>query len=664
MIGQTLSHYQIQEKLGEGGMGVVYKALDTHLNRPVALKLLPADKVSNPERRSAFVQEARAASALNHPHIVTIYDIASGKRRRLHCHGIHPGKTLDQLQHRKSLPLVDTLKYSVQIADALAKAHAAGIVHRDLKPANIMVTEEGRVKVLDFGLAKLIRQTATDDLEDGKTVLDNSRAKTEEGVILGTVSYMSPEQAEGKPVDARSDIFSLGAMLYEMITGRKAFQGETKLATLTAILREEPKRASEIVQGLPREVERIISRCLRKEPGRRFQHMDDVKVELQELKEESESGKLLAMPAGSQQGRRWPLVWMVSVGIIALMLVATVVVWFIRFANKAPGVELTATPLTSYPGVEDSPSFSPDGNQVAFTWNGPNQDNFDIYVKLVGPGLPLRLTKDPAGDYSPAWSPNGQSIAFLRDLSGRRFALILVPPIGGMERKLAEVSSPLAFTAPSVAWSPDGGWLAVIDQGAPNEPFGVFLLSIETNEKRRLTSPPPNSSADYNPTFSPDGRALAFVRLKANALSGDIYVLPLSSSLQPQGEPKLIISNELSFFGLAWTLDGREVIAARGTSTFTSGSLWRIAADGSGSQSVWLSRATGPPARVCPTKAGGLPTLAAHPTTIFGGSSSTGTRTGSKSASQVHRFDAHRRGRPVFSRWEENRLLFESFWKR
>ena len=226
------------------------------------------------------------------------------------------------------------------------------------------------------------------------------------------------------------------------------------------------------MEGLPTEVERIISRCLRKEPSRRFQHMADVKVELEELKEESESRKLLAVLPVSQGGRRWPLVWIAWVGIAALILVATAVVWFIRSPRKAPGLELTATPLTSYPGIEDSPSFSPDGNQVAFTWNGPNQDNFDIYVKLVGPGLPLRLTKDPAADYGPAWSPDGQSIAFLRDLSRRRFALILVPPIGGMERKLVEVSSPLAFTAPSVAWSPDGNWLAVIDQGAPNERFG------------------------------------------------------------------------------------------------------------------------------------------------------------------------------------------------
>ena len=257
-----------------------------------------------------------------------------------------------------------------------------------------------------------------------------------------------------------------------MVTGRKAFQGETKLSTLTAILREEPKRASEIVEDLPTEVERIISRCLRKEPSRRFQHMDDVKVELEELKEESDSGKLLAVPPAAQQGRQLepglggcgttgPSAWCDRCGLVHSIS-----------HQKAPGVELAAVPLTSYPGIEDFPTFSPDGNQVAFMWNGANQDNFDIYVKLVGPGLPpLRLTNDPAADYSPAWSPDGQSIAFLRELSGGRSAVLLVPPIGGPERKLAEVFHlPVGiYCAVPSAWSPDGNSLAVIDQEAPNE---------------------------------------------------------------------------------------------------------------------------------------------------------------------------------------------------
>jgi len=295
LTGQTLSHYQIQEKLGEGGMGVVYRALDTHLNRPVALKLLPADKVSNPERRKRFVQEARAASALNHPHIVTIYDIASHDQHDFIAMELIEGKTLDQLLHHKALPLADIFKYSIQIADALSKAHAAGIVHRDLKPSNIMVTNDGRVKVVDFGLAKLLEPEQA-GAEANTLPLQDAAPKTDEGTIVGTLSYMSPEQVEGKKLDARSDVFSFGSVLYEMSTGRRAFQGETKLSTLSAILQGEPKPAGELGTTVPRDLEKIIRRCLRKDLERRFQSMKEVRIALEELKEESDSGNRAAAP--------------------------------------------------------------------------------------------------------------------------------------------------------------------------------------------------------------------------------------------------------------------------------------------------------------------------------------------------------------------------------
>jgi Tol biopolymer transport system component len=215
-------------------------------------------------------------------------------------------------------------------------------------------------------------------------------------------------------------------------------------------------------------------------------------------------------------------------------------------------------------------------------WNGADQNNFDIYVKLIGAGPPLRLTTDPAVDTSPAWSPNGRSVAFLRELTGGRFAVILVPPIGGPERKLAEVPPPFSINPVSLAWSPDGSSLAVMDQDAANQPPGIFLLSAETGEMRRLTSPPLHSKGDYLPAFSPDGRTLAFVRLKASGYSGDILSLPLSSDLQPLGEPNLVMSHKHLFFGLSWTPDSSEIIAAAGTGSFSPGSLWRMPADGSG----------------------------------------------------------------------------------
>jgi len=293
MVGQTISHYRVLEKLGAGGMGVVYKAQDTHLGRSVAIKVLPPEKVADPERKRRFVQEAKAASALNHPNIITIYDIDAADGVDFIAMEYVPGKTLGQVIGRKGLPLRETLKYAVQVAGALAKAHAPGIVHRDLKPANVMVTGDGLVKVLDFGLAKLTDPAEADEFALTRTL----RAETEEGTILGTPAYMSPEQAEGKPVDARSDIFSFGAVLYEMVTGRRAFRGDTKLAVLSALLKDEPQPVSSVREDVPRDLERIITRCLRKDRERRFQHMDDVRVALEELKEESDSGTALTPAA-------------------------------------------------------------------------------------------------------------------------------------------------------------------------------------------------------------------------------------------------------------------------------------------------------------------------------------------------------------------------------
>ena len=269
-------------------MGEVYRAIQSSLGRQVAIKVLPAEKVADPERKQRFVQEAKAASSLNHPNIITIYDIGQTEGVDFISMECVSGKTLDQLIPRHGMRLNDALKCAVQIADALARAHSAGIVHRDLKPGNIMVNEHGLVKVLDFGLAKLTEPAPASEDEATRTL----RPTTEEGKIVGTVAYMSPEQAEGKKVDARSDIFSFGSVLYEMVTGEKAFHGDTKASTLAAILKDNPRPASQLVDGLPREVERLISRCLRKEVNQRSQHMDDVKLALEELKEESDSGVL------------------------------------------------------------------------------------------------------------------------------------------------------------------------------------------------------------------------------------------------------------------------------------------------------------------------------------------------------------------------------------
>jgi serine/threonine protein kinase len=315
MIGRTIAHYTVLEKLGEGGMGVVYKARDNHLDRFVALKVLPPDKVADGERKRRFVQEARSASALNHPNIITIHDISEADGTVFIVMEYVGGKALADLIPRHGMPLGEALKHAVPIADALAAAHAAGIVHRDFKPANVMVGSDGRVRVVDFGLAKLADAGAVS--EDDVTVGAGDRPQTAEGLLVGTVGYMSPEQAEGKEVDARSDVFSFGAVLYEMVTGRRAFQGDSQASTLAAVLRGEPRPATQVVEGLPAELDRVITRSLKKDPERRFQGMADLKVALQELKEESDSGSLAA-PAHARRTAR--LGWRWAVGALGALV--------------------------------------------------------------------------------------------------------------------------------------------------------------------------------------------------------------------------------------------------------------------------------------------------------------------------------------------------------
>jgi tetratricopeptide (TPR) repeat protein/predicted Ser/Thr protein kinase len=324
MIGKTLGHYQVVEELGAGGMGVVYKAHDLHLDRFVAIKVLPGEKVADPERKRRFKQEAKAASALNHPNIVHIYDIAADQGVDFIAMEYVKGETLEQRINRKNLRLNDVLKCAVQIADALAKAHAAGIVHRDLKPSNIIVGEDGMLKVLDFGLAKLM-EAAESPTNATTATAGDATAVTEKGAIVGTVSYMSPEQAEGRPVDGRSDIFSFGSVPYEMITGRRAFQGESKISILAAILHQEPSPVSAVSAGVPQELERTITRCLRKAPARRFQTMADLKVALEELRDESESGKLASLGGAAAKRSRIPK-WAAAA---ASVLVLGAAVWFL-----------------------------------------------------------------------------------------------------------------------------------------------------------------------------------------------------------------------------------------------------------------------------------------------------------------------------------------------
>ncbi len=287
MLGKTIGQYQVVEQLGAGGMGEVYKARDSRLNRFVAIKVLPPSQASSDDRRRRFLQEAQASSALNHPNIITIYDIVTDGPVECIVMEFITGKTLGELIPTGGLPPADVVRLGVQMAAALSAAHSHGIVHRDLKPGNVMVTDRGHVKILDFGLAKL---TAPPSNDSDATRTSVGAPLTIEGSILGTVSYMSPEQAQGKQVDARSDIFAFGAVLYEMATGRRAFEGDNTLSTLTAVLRDDTPPIARSVPGIPPEFDQIIHRCLRKLPEERYQTMAEVEEALVALRQRYDSG--------------------------------------------------------------------------------------------------------------------------------------------------------------------------------------------------------------------------------------------------------------------------------------------------------------------------------------------------------------------------------------
>jgi len=302
-------------------MGAVYKARDHRLDRLVAIKVLSGKAAAVPERQARLIQEAKTASALNHPHIVTIYEIDVAGDLLFIAMEYIEGRTLEQLIHHKGLRFAEALRYAVPAADALAAAHAIGIVHRDVKPSNIMVSTKGVVKVLDFGLAKLTSRQKPPGAaavgEDESTLTVTAR-QTESGSIRGTVAYMSPEQVQGQEIDARSDIFPFGVMLYEMLTGRRPFVGDTKLATLAAIVNQEPRPAKQLVEGLPAELDRVVARCLRKDRARRLQTMADLKVTLEELKEESDSGRLTGGAPAPGRKRTW--LWAAAGGLVLLAL--------------------------------------------------------------------------------------------------------------------------------------------------------------------------------------------------------------------------------------------------------------------------------------------------------------------------------------------------------
>ena len=512
MIDQALLHYRIIRKLGAGGMGDVYLATDTTLGRQVALKILPAEYTQDAQRLRRFNQEARAASALNHPNILTIHQVGESDGHYFIATEFIDGQSLrERIEVSGKLAVADALNIATQVASALAAAHEAGIIHRDIKPDNVMIRPDGYVKVLDFGLAKLTEASAPNEVA--------SDVRTMSGVVVGTTQYMSPEQATGGKVDARSDIFSFGALLYEMATGKRAFQGDTPMATVTSILTQDP---SPLGATIPPTVANVIQRCLRKDPTRRFQTMADVKAALEDAKDQA--------VAPTRSNRR-VVVMTASIAIAA----GGILLWQ-AIKPSDPSEPMRAVPLSTLPGIARYPSLSPTGDRVVFTWTGTAQDNPDLYVQQVDGGTPLRLTNDPSNDFNPAWSPDGRVIAFLRSQgqTGRHVVLV-VPPLGGPERKVAEilVRGGANLTPPYLTWCADSSCLIATDSPGENTPDALFRISVETGEKLQLTHPVSPTAGDIGPAVSTDGQRLVFRRMAG------YFVASCSSSRWALGQPRL-----------------------------------------------------------------------------------------------------------------------------
>jgi eukaryotic-like serine/threonine-protein kinase len=550
--GSRLGPYEIDCLVGTGGMGEVFRARDTRLGRVVAIK------VYLEPLQARFEREARAISALNHPNICTLYDIGPDYL----VMELVEGQSLADRLKKGPLPIDKVLQYGAQIADALTTAHTQGIIHRDLKPGNVMETPKG-IKLLDFGLAKYVR---TDLFADTETTL------TLRGAVLGTPAYMAPEQLEGHECDARTDIFALGLVLFEMATGRRAFGGSSQAQLISQIMHGEP--AFEKV-ALPA-FRRLIERCLAKNPANRWQTASDLKLALEDLGTKTASTRV-TRGAFIATAKRRRLALMVTVVASALVAAALAWTWWTRNRPAQISQSIKLIPLTTDPGVEQEPSLSPDGSQVAFSWNGPDQANFDIYVKTTKAGAavaapPLRLTRDPADDRNPVWSPDGSSIAFLRKLNfGNQFGLVLMPALGGQERKLVEVSIPETggFYSPYLAWAPDSQSLIFTDHASAGRPTALFLVSVRTGEKQQLTFPPSGVIGDHCPAVSPDGKSLAFRRANAQGnWRGTIYLLGLDIDGKARGEPREVVlapwvatPNEVFDWScVAWTADSRKLV--------------------------------------------------------------------------------------------------------
>ena len=535
--GLRIGRYEVGGLLGRGGMGEVYAARDIELNRPVALKFLLASAPNDSAALKRCIREAKAASALNHPGILTVFEVIQSESGLAIAMELVEGTALREFRGQ-ALPMEDVTRFGRQIASALAAAHDHGIVHRDIKPENLMLRADGFIKVLDFGLAREVKsETAA---ETQSTGLPSA---------LGTLRYMSPEQLRAGPLRGSSDIFSLGIVLYELATGSHPFDSGFAWETAHAISTRQPAAPSALNADVTREMDALILAMLAKQPELRPSARQVEKVLAGEL----------PAPRIAPLRSRWP--WTAA----AAAIVLTAAGWYGSRVLRGGSREtpLTVVPLTAVAGDKDYAAFSPDGGRIAFSWSGGQRRlDLHIYVKPVGAGDPVQLTSAPGYDLWPTWSPDGRTIAFFRRLSGQSAAVYLIPSSGGTERFVAK-------SGDGVSWSPDGKALLMADLPPPEGSGGIVLLSLDTGQRRTLTGPQP--LADSFPLYSPDGQWIAFLRRPEQA---EVFVMPARG-----GTARQLTFDRKPKLGITWTADSRELVYSTLRESGGEG-LWRVRING------------------------------------------------------------------------------------